>query len=434
MKKTISKFVLLLISSCFFISTSLRVEAQCDTPIEASENCDFIFMLDGNALEDGFCASLPESNPISELTPFCFDISSSENTGFFLFEPTGPILTFKIIPMNCTEVSIPGQGVFIGMQAAIFEDCTFTEFRACAPTCHPDEFIIGANDFQPLKTYVLALDGCQGSICDFTIEVVTGGITALVPLDNPVLNSPEEVCQYDLSQIQVDGLPLLTDGAWSVDGGVNFEIRFNGKAIQVNDWGAPGVKTICATITDPNNTAMYYDSCWQVTVKTTPSIISMNESDSLCLDDEIDLDFEATEYDSFSWTWEGGSCNNCPNPVFTMADEEIEVTLELSFGGECAVESTVVYYPEDPTSCIVNIENVIPAQVQIIPNPFQSAFDVKMAAEFNLKLYDSQGKLMIVENGVDKMRIDGSSWSQGVFFLVLTDDSGNTSFQKLIKQ
>ncbi len=414
--------------------TSNQTKAQCNNVVDLSTDCDFLFLLDGTLVADGFCSRLPEDNPIEELTPFCLNLSSSENSGFFLIEPTTTTLKLKIKPLVCTTVEVPGQGFSTGMQAAIFTDCNFDNAVACSPLCSDGEFTVGGDDFVPFQTYLLVFDGCNGSICDFEIEVQSGALSNIIPLVEPILNSPEEVCTNESNRIEVQGLPALTSGVWTMDGIDVFTTLFNGKAIAIDNWGAPGLREICAEIKDPQSGEMYFDSCWNVNVLPAPIINNFPQDSLLCFDDKLNLFIEGFNYSSILWSGPGLSCNSCPTPTLTMPDSSIVITATASNGFDC--ESSIELFIDllDDPSCFVSTnENAQYLPIDIAPNPFQNYFQIELIAPSIVHIYSASGQLVFEgENIEGDLRLETSSWSNGIYLIQVQSEIGVGS-QRLLK-
>jgi gliding motility-associated-like protein len=87
-----------------------------------------------------------------------------------------------INPFNCDTIG-GGGGNLTGIQAGIYEDCSFSNTVACQPQCFPDgsplqltsdQFVIG-------DTYFVFIDGCGGSTCQYTIDILQGGDPFAIP-------------------------------------------------------------------------------------------------------------------------------------------------------------------------------------------------------------------------------------------------------------
>ena len=424
-----SLFLLIFFQFCTVVSAI----GQCNELIDPSKDCSFLFSLYNTVLEDDFCSRLPEQNQLPELIPFCNNISTSDNTGFFVIEPITSVLKLKITPINCTTVTIPGQGSFSGLQAAIFEDCTFQSTIDCAPTCHNNEFILGAENFTPFKEYILAFDGCTGSVCDFKIEVVEGQISDLFPLVDPILSTPESACENEQTTILVEGLPLLTEGEWTINGTDDFEIQFNGKAIEISDWNGAGTKEICATIKSTQSTEIYFDSCWNVMVLDAPALVTVPQDSTICPGDKLDLIFTGEDYEFITWTGEGLSCENCPVPVFTMGTDTVEIILNIENELGCQANHSIQFFPSDDPACLSSsndLNKVI--NIQIGPNPFSNSLLIAGKQDMVVTIIDVSGRLMEKKNNIRRLDMNTEQWGNGIYFVKI-EAAGKVEIFRVLK-
>jgi hypothetical protein len=71
--------------------------------------------------------------------------------------------------------------------------------------------------------------------------------------------------------------------------------------------------------------------------------------------------------------------------------------------------------------------------IHIYPNPASHSFKIDLDGEFSLKVYDSQGKLILDTKGSNSTEINSSTWQSGIYFLNL--NKGTQSYiQKLLIQ
>ena len=98
------------------------------------------------------------------------------------------------------------------------------------------------------QVYYLFFDGCAGSVCDYQINVTSGTTEAPQPGNVSGISGPgiggTPLC-VGSTPTYMGNAAFTTAFVWSVSGGVNF--TDNGASITINDWGAPGTYTICAT-------------------------------------------------------------------------------------------------------------------------------------------------------------------------------------------
>ncbi len=118
---------------------------------------------------DGLAGTMAsEDSPGIQPNPLCHDGGVSHNIlwhGFIAAEGDyGIQITFE----NCGG-STTGQE---GLQTGIYTDCTFTESVFCNPACSLDPIYISSDILEAGQTYFFFIDGCAGSVCDYTIEVI----------------------------------------------------------------------------------------------------------------------------------------------------------------------------------------------------------------------------------------------------------------------
>jgi polyhydroxybutyrate depolymerase len=70
----------------------------------------------------------------------------------------------------------------------------------------------------------------------------------------------------------------------------------------------------------------------------------------------------------------------------------------------------------------------------ISPNPSTSFVDIHIAADAQLMVYNSWGKLVVRQPlSSSSTTLDIASWTSGIYFLHIRDEGGNTAIKKLIK-
>jgi hypothetical protein len=94
------------------------------------------------------------------------------NPLYFGFVPNSNTVTIEINPINCT----PTNGVSPGYQWAVFEGCDLEDpiYIDCDGSQVIGSSTVTSDEFIPGYTYYLVVDGFEGSICSFTLDVLTG--------------------------------------------------------------------------------------------------------------------------------------------------------------------------------------------------------------------------------------------------------------------
>ncbi len=162
----------------FLSIVQLGSNAQCipDPDITFGTSCSTAPVLcpsGYNIME--FCGST-EPNPFGpqineQPSGFCGIVDNPLWVGFVAATPS---LELYILVENCQITSTGG-----GMQAAVYEGCevpfTWNQVGPCVPEIYPNSFIYySLNSLNVGQTYYLLLDGWNGDICDFTVEITSG--------------------------------------------------------------------------------------------------------------------------------------------------------------------------------------------------------------------------------------------------------------------
>ncbi len=150
------------------------VNAQCDfsDPLKGLtiENATF---LSGDVF-NGYMSKLPAvSSPGIQPNPLCSNGGTPDNIVWYSFIPTAFAINISITYTNCT-MSPFGNGI----QTGIYGDLAFTEEVACNTFPAGSPLSLTASGLTPGKMYYLFVDGADGVICDFKLNVISGISTA----------------------------------------------------------------------------------------------------------------------------------------------------------------------------------------------------------------------------------------------------------------
>ena len=197
---------------------------QCVPP--PSTTCEDAFTLINDDFIDGYQCSTPDiSNPI--LPSICGFGGETDNATFLSFIPLTHFLDFEFIPSNC-QGAIVGKSTFYGIQAAISDDCTFSNPISCFIECNnvsPTPFTLSSDNFIPGREYFLMIDGCSGDLCDYTIFLTNGAvgcdtINMSYPVYSPNLDSSDIFCaKYDSLTFTAPPSNAL-EFQWTLDGNI----------------------------------------------------------------------------------------------------------------------------------------------------------------------------------------------------------------------
>ncbi len=190
--KSIQVIILLFCISVLWIDLS----GQCSDTPQAGLFCD-PDLPDGAPLLcnldclDGFMDRLPVEDPMilmDQPPRLCSNGMGNQgdpnNMSWFAFIAGSETIRFRITPSNCT---VEGNNL-TGIQAGIYTRCYDWDDLYCIGDCQIDAFEIGGPGFIVGQTYYFFLDGCNGSVCDYRVEVIEGEqpfrlpeITGMIP-------------------------------------------------------------------------------------------------------------------------------------------------------------------------------------------------------------------------------------------------------------
>ncbi len=120
---------------------------------------------------DGFASTMPDANPSDDPNPLCPGLApggTPQNLSWFAFVAGSFNVTLNIDATNCN-------GTNPGIQYGVYTDCSFDEWVVCDPECNDANFDIVMTGLDIGDDYFIFLDGCFGSVCDYTVTVVEGG-------------------------------------------------------------------------------------------------------------------------------------------------------------------------------------------------------------------------------------------------------------------
>lgn len=200
-------------------------------PPQLQDNCDVIedsvsdsdpnndlVICDLNIL-DAFCGSMFAQDTGNGPNPLCSDGGTPHNITWFAFVAGIGDFDIIITPEGCS----PGGGGQLGMQAGLYTDCTFSEEVWCESIpCSTEPIDTGVEgiDWTPGQTYYFFFDGCAGSVCDFSIDVICQSASC----------DPFELPEPDSWSIECpSAFPPCAGGTYDiiVDGYEEYELVFN---------------------------------------------------------------------------------------------------------------------------------------------------------------------------------------------------------------
>ncbi|MEM1323903.1 MAG: hypothetical protein AAGG75_26825, partial [Bacteroidota bacterium] len=194
------------------------IQAQCTDGTQAECTCATAPVLCSvDQLDNFFFPMSSFQHPQDGPTPLCSGTNSvPNNPTWFAFTAWCTDLTLRASFSNCTAVN--GS---IGVQIAIYGDCNFSQQIACnvAPAdCNTADKILAMSGLILGNTYYFLVDGCLGSYCDVSIDVVgTCGMEMIAPWTLPVTGDTR-LCAGETATYTVEDLLGAGTFHWFVDG------------------------------------------------------------------------------------------------------------------------------------------------------------------------------------------------------------------------
>ena len=229
---------------CVALLCSWTIIAQCDLPAPAGPDCSSAtFFCNGEV--DGFCSVLPPNGNPAGPSPLCNGVGVPNNTEWIAFAAGSTNINIVITPENCDTV-INGGNPNTGVQAGIYTDCTFTSSVACQGACQTAPFSIGGT-FNIGQVYYLFIDGCGGSVCDYTIDVTSGSTVspppgmALAPTGVP---SPCPGANPAYNTFSIPPVPFANIYTWTITPGTVLYSQMD-NSITITNWNGATSATIC---------------------------------------------------------------------------------------------------------------------------------------------------------------------------------------------
>ncbi|MCB9332798.1 MAG: SprB repeat-containing protein [Lewinellaceae bacterium] len=239
---------------------------------------------------DGYCTTINNNN-IPQTFPGCNSPWELNNDEWFAFYAGSTTISIQITPCNCN-----GSGT-TGMQGGIYSNCGSPSWVSMALqcSCTEDPFTLQSSNFVVGQIYYFVLDGCDGDVCDYSIEILSGSMGTC--------------CNMALSTSATD---VLCNGAatgsinLTVTGGTApFTYSWTGGSTSEDPSGLPA-GTYTVTVTDANG-------CSETATATIaqPSVLSLtiDQISATCLNlsnGSIDLNVSGGT-PSYTYAWSNGA-------------------------------------------------------------------------------------------------------------------------------
>ncbi len=220
---------------------------MCNTP-PSQLNCDDVEINNAVLCDvtdlNGYCTTLPDFwNPTGP-SPLCPQNGggSAQNTIWFGFIAGTSTMSLEVIPANCTLVG--GQS---GIQTGIYQaPCPENGTSiVCQGNCSNSPIILTSSGFTPGNLYYFWIDGCSGSVCDVTVDVLQGGPLMMGTI-GPI-SGPTKVCTGGTFTYSVDQVNGADYYYWTLDGTLVDDPTVVNEVVQVTFLDA-GVHQLCLDV------------------------------------------------------------------------------------------------------------------------------------------------------------------------------------------
>jgi hypothetical protein len=161
--------------------------------------------------------------------PVCAGQITLHNDQWFGFIAGSTSITINIATSNC----VTGDG----LQVALFENCT-DDAVACnagVPNGAGQPLMVSYSNFIPGQTYFLMIDGYIADVCNYTIEVLDGSVSA-PPAGAPMQpQGPLKVCPGATAVYHIDPVPNAGYYTWTGPSGSHINGGSNNVSIAAPD-------------------------------------------------------------------------------------------------------------------------------------------------------------------------------------------------------
>lgn len=161
---------------------TLFISLRAQDPPDPALLCDDAPILCDLSIISGYTATMTTMNsPGPQPNPLCAGGGGfPHNIVWFGFVAGADFVSIDIDATNCTQIPDGNGGVSQGVQAGIYEDCSFSTTIDCEGNCQTAPFTLSGNVI-PGQTYYIFIDGCAGSVCDIVVTITQGGEPYTVP-------------------------------------------------------------------------------------------------------------------------------------------------------------------------------------------------------------------------------------------------------------
>lgn len=242
-----------------FVLAQVDLIAQpCDDPAPPGLDCFSAPLLCQQDLV-GYCSTNPEIfNPVAP-PPFC--AGADNNVQWISFVAGTTSMQLSVTFQNCQGTANGSgiQGQVFGNSSSDCNNNSFFQVSNCYESfgTSPGVAVLNIGPLVPGEIYYFVIDGWNGDVCDWSVEL-TGGSASPPPIDPNTVNiiGDDPVCPTCISTYEVI-FPFADFNAqnyiWTLDGGGVFVGPFQGKESNpvTVQWTEPGTHELCATVFIP---------------------------------------------------------------------------------------------------------------------------------------------------------------------------------------
>lgn len=209
-----NEIVIEYIDFCFFF------DCDAQNPL-ADDICDMTTVICDLEAFSGFCSRMPDYVNTNGPGQLCPSGGVPNNMSWFSFVAPEGSYDITFTPFACTDAG----GGNIGVQLGVYTDCTFTESVVCNSNCSVNPVSINSADLNPGQTYYFFIDGCAGSVCSYTAEIV-GTFTSptldpsdmcILEMDGSIVCDDANYCPGVDVVFQVQDLDAILDYFWIIN-------------------------------------------------------------------------------------------------------------------------------------------------------------------------------------------------------------------------
>jgi hypothetical protein len=228
------KLVIAIMFNIVFVTHLKAQISPCTDGQQASCKCQTADIICTPDELDGVI--LPMSSfrhPQDAPTPLCSGDGAPDNPSWVGFTAWCESFSVRLILDDCSGMcndrtpcrpgffpcGFFGGACSFGVQVAVYESCDFSRSVACdVNECRESDIIFNLNNLVPGTTYYFMVDGCSGSACNVTFEVLEFCGKQELPPWRGSIEGPLFVCQEDSVKFSVDTFEFADNYHWFVDG------------------------------------------------------------------------------------------------------------------------------------------------------------------------------------------------------------------------